>query len=300
MTFSSRQIKRRLVRLIRRLESCVTLATQLVRTLCSPSPRPSPSGRGGSSARCSNRTTTSVSPTDGRRSSLSPRERAGVRGNGTRDHKLLRTYQNLIAAVQAAFAACLLLAAGSLRAADAPALEELHTAERVRRLTPEQAALHYPVRLRGTITFFDQPQFFRFVQDETAGVYFFLDDSTNNPPLAAGQLVEIVGEANPGEYAPIIVPRHITILGQGTYPPAIPASFEQVASGQTDTQFVEVRGIVRSAHLDEQTKYFFIEIATGGGRLTALARELPVARSEDLADTLVPARRDCICLFYRP
>jgi PAS domain S-box-containing protein len=199
----------------------------------------------------------------------------------------------------AAFAACLLLCAASLAAADAPALEELHTAERVRRLTPEQAALHYPVRLRGTITFFDQPQFFRFVQDETAGVYFFLDDSTNNPRLAAGQLVEIEGEANPGEYAPIIVPRHITILGQGTYPPAIPASFEQVASGQNDSQFVEVRGIVRSAHPDEQTKYFFIEIATGGGRLTALARELPVARSEDLADSIVRARGVCITRFNR-
>src|ERR1039457_1893747 len=38
---------------------------------------------------------------------------------------------------------------------DAP-LSELQTAEQVRQLTPEQAARHYPVRLRGVLTFFDQ------------------------------------------------------------------------------------------------------------------------------------------------
>src|SRR5258707_1121186 len=80
------------------------------------------------------------------------------------------------------------------------------------------AAQAFPVRLRGTITFFDQSQFFRFIQDETAGLYFFLDDAMNNQPLAAGQLVEIEGEANPGEYAPIVMPRKIRILGPVHFP----------------------------------------------------------------------------------
>src|ERR1035437_894967 len=52
-------------------------------------------------------------------------------------------------------------------------LPELQTAEQVRQLTPEQAARHYPVRLRGVLTFFDQVQFYRFFQDDTAGIYLF-------------------------------------------------------------------------------------------------------------------------------
>src|ERR1700728_3167256 len=91
------------------------------------------------------------------------------------------------------------------KAGDSPPLEELHTAEQIRRLTPEQAALHYPVKLRGVVTFFDQSLFSRFLQDDTAGIY--IGDNTNLPPLVSGQLLEIKGGTYPGEYAPILMPR---------------------------------------------------------------------------------------------
>src|SRR5690348_3331688 len=45
-------------------------------------------------------------------------------------------------------------------------LPELLTAAQVRSLTAEQAARHYPVRLRGVVTFYEQSLFSRFVQDE--------------------------------------------------------------------------------------------------------------------------------------
>src|ERR1035438_614733 len=69
-------------------------------------------------------------------------------------------------------------------------LPELQTAEQIRQLTPEQAARHYPVRLRGVLTFFDQGQFYRFFQDDTAGVYLFPSDALTNAALATGELVE--------------------------------------------------------------------------------------------------------------
>ncbi len=176
-------------------------------------------------------------------------------------------------------------------------LEELRTAEQIRQLTPEQAARHYPVKLRGEVTFYDQSHFFRFFQDGTAGIYF--DDSQVNPPLAAGQLVEIEGETSPGEYAPVVTARRIQILGQGTFPTARPVTYEQLASGQEDSQFVEVRGIVRSAQMDNQSQYFSIDIATGGGRLTALATKPPVAKGEDLVDSTVRIRGVCTTHFNR-
>src|SRR2546423_8619491 len=106
----------------------------------------------------------------------------------------------------------LLLAALSPSPAQ-PALPELRTAQEIRQLAAEQAARHYPVHLRGVVTFFDPAQFYRFIQDDTAGIYFYLDGAIDSPALAVGQLIEIEGETNPGEYAPIIMPHRIKVLG---------------------------------------------------------------------------------------
>jgi PAS domain S-box-containing protein len=178
-------------------------------------------------------------------------------------------------------------------------LRELKTAQQVRQLTPEQATSHHPVKLRAVITFFDPSQYYQFLQDDTAGIYFSLDGLPEQPPLAAGQLVEITGEADPGEYAPVVLVHRIQILGRGTFPAAKPVTFEQLASGQEDSQFVEIHGIVRTAKFDPASGYFFVEIATGGGRLTAYARKLPVAQSDDLVDSTVTVRGVCVTHFNR-
>jgi PAS domain S-box-containing protein len=199
-----------------------------------------------------------------------------------------------------AVALLLFLLVGCLRlhGKDVP-LEEFRTARQIRQLTQEQAARQYPVRLRGVVTFFDQTHYFRFMQDDTAGIYFFLGDSLDNPPLAAGQLVELEGVVNPGEFAPIVIPSRIQILGAGTFPAAKPVTFEQLVSGQEDSQFVEVHGIVRAVHFDKDSRYFLIEIATGGGRLTAYASKLLVAQSGDLVDSTVTVRGVCVTRFNR-
>jgi PAS domain S-box-containing protein len=197
---------------------------------------------------------------------------------------------------------CLLMAvAASLAfgAEQASPLEELHSADQIRRLTADQASRHYPVRLRGVVTFFDDSQFYRFIQDDTAGIYFFIGEGIVNPGLESGQSVEIEGETNPGEYAPIIMPHRIRILGQGQFPAAKPVPFEQMASGQEDSQFIEIHGTVRYARYDSQTRYYLLDIATGGGRFTALATQIPVARGEDLVDSVIRARGVCVTRFNR-
>jgi len=178
-------------------------------------------------------------------------------------------------------------------------LQEFQTAGQIRQLTREQAARQNPVHLQGVVTFFDQKNFFRFMQDSTAGIYFYIDASSNNPPLAAGQLIELEGEVSPGEYAPIVIPSRIQILGPGTFPAPKPVTFEQLVSGQEDSQFVEAHGIVRAVHFDQDSGYFQVEIATGGGRLTAYASKLPVTQSGDLVDRIVTVRGVCVTRFNR-
>src|SRR5215469_2130840 len=140
---------------------------------------------------------------------------------------------------------------------------ELSTAEQVRQLTSAQAALHYPVRLRGVVTFCDANNYYYFVQDQSAGIYFRLDSSAGNPPLASGQLIDIQGEADPGEFAPVVMAHQIDILGAGAFPAATPVSFQQIASGQEDSQFVEIHGTVRSVQFDAQSRFYLVDIATG-------------------------------------
>jgi len=195
----------------------------------------------------------------------------------------------------------LIMVGGWLQAfADNPPLEELRTAEQVRRLSTQQADLHYPVQLQGVVTFFDDKittKSFRFIQDDTAGIYFYVDGSTNNPELQPGQLVKMEGETGAGAYAPVVTSHRIQVLGETNLPQAKPVSFEELASGQEDSQFVEISGVVRTVRFDGQNSYYLIELATGQGRLTLQAPRLPVAQSEQLVDSTVRAKGVCITHF---
>lgn len=187
------------------------------------------------------------------------------------------------------------MVAGALVFATATKAQELRTAAAVRGLTIEQAQQHPPVKLRGVVTFFDANLFSRFMQDETAGIY--LRESANAPALVPGQVVEIEGVASPGEYAPIVEPRRIEVVAEAPLPTPKPVTYEQLASGTEDSQFVEIAGIVRSVQLHEASQHHLIEIATGGGRLSVYARQLPVKRTEDLLDSTVRVRGVCSTQF---
>jgi PAS domain S-box-containing protein len=174
---------------------------------------------------------------------------------------------------------------------------QITTAAELRRLTADEAAQYFPVKLRGVVTFFDEGLFSRFLQDETAGVYF--RGLTNTVDLEAGQIVELEGFAGPGEYAPMVEARHVKLVGKGILPDAKPTSFEQLSTGHEDSQFVEVVGVVRSIQPDELSPYHRLEVATGGGRLTTYAKRLPVKKPEELVDSTVKLRGVCSTVFNR-
>jgi PAS domain S-box-containing protein len=170
----------------------------------------------------------------------------------------------------------------------------IQTAEEVRGLSPEEASRHYPVKLRGVATFFDRILFCHFLQDETAGIYL---EQTNMPTLVPGQLVEVTGITSAGEFAPIVSPRTIRVIGPGVWPAALPVSFEQLTSGKEDSQWVEVEGIVRAVAYDPLTRYDTLEIAAGGGRFKALIAPLAGSHRERLVDGTVRVRGVCASHF---
>jgi signal transduction histidine kinase len=151
-------------------------------------------------------------------------------------------------------------------------------AEQIRRLSPEQAALGYRVRVRGIITM-DAPAPDFFIQDATAGIYA---EGSVSPKYAhlLGQLVEVEGVTGPGKFAPVIREQRLRVLGKGVLPKAQLFPFSELADGRQDSQWARVRGIVRSVAIDRnswQGTTLALRVASGGGEFNV---RVPIARDQ--------------------
>ena len=94
-----------------------------------------------------------------------------------------------------------------------------------------------------------------------------------------------------------MTPLKVTVLGKEDFPQPQRVSFEQLTSGEEDSQFVEIRGIVRAIGIDPQTKYYSIEIASGGGRFKAIIADIPDKLRAVLVDSTVRIRGVCASHF---
>ena len=177
------------------------------------------------------------------------------------------------------------------------AAQELHTVEAIRELPIAQTEQKIPVHLHGVVTFFDEHLYSHFIQDDTAGIYLQFPTNMGPPALTPGQTVDVSGTCSSGEFAPVVVVDHLEAGGKAPLPPAKAVTYEQLASGVEDSQFVEITGIVRSARRLEDSEYVLIEITTGGGRLLVYAKELPVKKTEELLDSTLMVRGVCSTLF---
>jgi signal transduction histidine kinase len=162
-----------------------------------------------------------------------------------------------------------------------PPLPALIHAEQVRHLSPEQAALGYPVRIRGVITG-DVPAPDFFIQDSTAGVYVEGSPSPTFPHFL-GDLVELEGVTGPGKFAPVIRESSLRVLGKGKLPEAPLYSFNEIANGQQDSQRVQIRGIVRSTSIDRSSWHeltLAMNVASGGGQFKV---RVPIDHEQDFS-----------------
>lgn len=168
-------------------------------------------------------------------------------------------------------------------------------ANSIRSLSAAEAARNHPVKIRGVVTFSDEVLFSRFVQDETAGIYF--GEMTNLPPFKAGQLIEIEGVTGEGEYVSIVLPKTINVVGEGKLPEKAPLTLEQLVSGQQDSQWVEFSGLVRAVRFEKESGYHQIDFVKGGERFTAFSKQLPTGDAQDLVDSTVKVRGVCSTMF---
>jgi signal transduction histidine kinase len=168
-----------------------------------------------------------------------------------------------------------------------PAVKPLPTltrADQIRSLSPEQASLSYPVKIRGVITM-DAPAPDFFVQDAMAGIYVEGSVSPRFPHLLS-QFVEVEGVTGPGKFAPVIRETKLRVLGEGALPRPQLFPLSELANGQHDSQWAQVRGIVRSAAVDRSSwkeSALAMRIASEGGEFNV---RVPIAHDQDLSSSV--------------
>lgn len=137
----------------------------------------------------------------------------------------------------------------------------LTNAEQVHSLTRKEAAGGRHVLIRGVITC-AIPEFqAAVVQDITGGIYVDQWIPSLGAAPQAGELVEIEGITDPGDFAPRVHAVRIARLGTGELPPPVHPYWDQLINGSLDTQFVEIQGIVTSVRTNG------ITLLTHGGQI---------------------------------
>jgi len=117
----------------------------------------------------------------------------------------------------------------------------------IQRLLPEQAQKKLPVRIKGVITHTgSEPAANLGLQDATGGVYvrYFSNGWTDQPQV--GDLWELEGTTDPGEFSPIVIATRGKYLGNATMPEPIHPTWDQLINGSLDARYIEISGFVIS------------------------------------------------------
>ena len=180
----------------------------------------------------------------------------------------------------------------------------LTKAAQIRGLTADQAKRKLPIRLSGVITYHAPEYGVTFFQDETSGIFVWPENS--DPRLAVGSRVRIEGNTTPGDFAPSIEHAHIRVLGHGALPKAAPKMLEALLTGNDDSQWVLVKGVVHSVALENHlppdmragTPQLVLGIASGSNRFKARIRDFQRdVDHRDLVDSSIEVQGACGTLF---
>lgn len=115
-----------------------------------------------------------------------------------------------------------------------------------------EAKRELPVRIRGVVTGSSRSDHWVSLQDDTRGIFVDLASLSNSFPASA-EWWEVVGHTAPGNFAPIVVAEQMKRLGQGRMPEPARPTWNELASGSMDVQWVEFLGLVSSVQSNRLT-----------------------------------------------
>ena len=153
-----------------------------------------------------------------------------------------------------------------------PLLTEIRA---IRSLSLDEGARGYPVRIRGTVTHFDETLANGLiVYDGSFGQF------VEPPPLSSipiwkdirtGDVVEIEGRTIRGGWAPNVLPERMRMLGHGKLPEARHVPYAELLTGRHDCEYVDIVGVIQRAWLSSSPNQhtMFADVAVEDGVLRA-------------------------------
>jgi len=110
--------------------------------------------------------------------------------------------------------------------------------------------------------------------------------------IHAGQVVDLEGSSWTGDFAPVIIRPKIQILRQTSNLPARTVSFDDLVSGEQDSQWVQIEAVIRA--INRQEDRILIDALSGGGRFTIFyAQNLNDPLPDNLEDARVRLKGVC-------
>jgi PAS domain S-box-containing protein len=173
---------------------------------------------------------------------------------------------------------------------DLPPLTSVHS---IRLLSTAEAKLGRPIHIRGQVTVLSGWKDSFFVQDSTGGIS--VDRQEHGQALAPGDLVDILGMTGPGLFAPVILSKQIERVGHKALPAAPLRRFDELVGGQQDSQWMEVRGTVRSASTTNSwgQEILLLDLNLGGGSISVRVHNYAIKDPQSLVDAEVSVRGVC-------
>lgn len=149
----------------------------------------------------------------------------------------------------------------------------------IRTLPYERSLEKLPVDLTATVGFVENGGT-AFVQDDTAGTHLHFKPARND--LRVGDHVRIQGTTTAGLYFPGVDVSQLQILGHEAPPMAVPASYDDLATGRFHYQRVIVEGLGRTlTPLDENRSLLRLAI---GSRVLEVRVDAPLEAAPELID----------------
>jgi len=162
----------------------------------------------------------------------------------------------------------------------------LRTAMDVRRVSPEVATNGLPVEVVGVVTLVDLGRTV-FLQDETGGTFF--KGKATSSGLQPGLRVRVHGKTFPGLYVPGIDADKVEVLEQGKLPVPRRVSFDDLAAGRFNYEWVELEGVGRLVKGIPEGRMTLL-LAAGSRKIEIQAAEAPQERHQQLVDARVRVR----------
>ena len=139
----------------------------------------------------------------------------------------------------------------------------LHLAEQIRDLSLEEASQHFPVSLRGVVTWAHSSNPFAYVQDGSGGIQVVNPKWDDPGSMKSGTIVLLNGVTEQGSFVPVVTNALLRRAGWWNIVGSRPVTLEQALTGMEEGKWIEMQGFVRNVSQTHGLAHFDLSTSSG-------------------------------------